>query len=234
MSGLVGLGAQTALQFMDLQTAADTMKERTNSLFKNRGIGVPNRGTVSRWKNIVNRPTRSNFITRMMLPKLSSAKEYKMNHTKLASIIYKNGHMFSNTEKTAGLIAEGVKAIKNAPLLLPMAALGAYAAGRHMYDAYTDAEKAENAYKGMFEKFPELQQVDQSKIDDYWNIMREYSPAMTHNPIVAGQFIKNMVDFGMEGIDHPTLKSLIDIQDSRNRAFSAAPLSMADVARMVG
>jgi len=95
--------------------------------------------------------------------------------------------------------------------------LGAGALASNLYSRYQDNAKSEAAYKDMFVKFPELQEVDQNKINDYWGLMQEYAPSMTRNPLVAGQFIKNMVDYNLKGVDFPTLKSVLDIELAANK-----------------
>lgn len=101
-----------------------------------------------------------------------------------------------------------------------MYGLGAGLLGNVVYNQYKDYSQSKNAYKEMFERFPELKEVDRKKIDDYWTIMDQYAPSMTLNPLVAGQFIKNMVDYNMQGIDFPTLKSIMDIQHLKDKGLT--------------
>ena len=232
LADLGSLGAQSLLQYADIVTAKDTVAEHTAPLFKQRSIGVPSPSVTYKWRSKVDTPTHKSWLMKTFAPGTKRAYKEKtmLSHTKLANIIYRNGHSMSPTTKTAGAVTDLL--LKN-PLLPLGAGLAAYTMGREAINMYSDRQKAMNSYTEMFNKFPSLAAVEPSKIDDYWNIMREYSPAMTHNPIVAGQFIKNMVDFGMEGIDHPTLKSLLDVQASKNKAFTGGSLTMADVARIV-
>jgi len=125
-------------------------------------------------------------------------------------------------QKTAGLfslaqpplaqtITEGLKHVK--PWLQAgVWGAGAGILGSHLLGGIHDKYKKHHAYKDMFVKFPELQEADPVKVDDYWNLMSDFAPEMTKNPLVAGQFIKQMIDFGMRGVDAPTLKNIIDIQ----------------------
>ena len=66
------------------------------------------------------------------------------------------------------------------------------------------------SYNQMFEKYPELKNIDKEKINDAWNVMRRYSPSLTHNPIVAGSFIKNILEYG--GIHPNEVKVLIETE----------------------
>jgi len=91
--------------------------------------------------------------------------------------------------------------------------LGAGALASTMYDKYQDYKSTQNTYTEMFERFPELAEIDTQRIDDYWGLMSQYAPSMTHNPLVAGQFIKNMNDYDLKGVDFPTLKNILDIEN---------------------
>lgn len=103
--------------------------------------------------------------------------------------------------------------------------LGAGLLGSTLYDKYQHGQESQRAYKDMFERFPELQTIDPNKVDDYWGLMQQYAPSMTRNPLVAGQFIKNMSDYNMKGIDFPTLKSILDVEGAASRKENDA-LSM--------
>lgn len=231
---ILSTGASLAVQGFDFQQAYEDAKERMSPLFKQKPIGGTNNTMDAHrrrvWRNKIDQPsTKSRFQQ-----KLSASKEHVMthlSHEKLASIIYRNGHT-----KSAGMGAEVAavwKALSSAPLKTLGLGLGAGVMAKQLYAPIADKYKSEAAYPEMFERFPELKDVPNSKVDDYWNIMREYSPSMTHNPIVAGQFIKNMVDFGMNGIDHPTLKSLIDLQGASEKSLSNAPMNITDVTKLM-
>ena len=242
---IAGTGLNLAVQSMDFTTAYDDAKARMSPLFKQQAIGSLNPTAKSlrrlQWRHQIDQPDP---VKPWIQQKLSSVagtyiKETPMHtlpHNKLASIIFKNGHT-DFTEKVAAspknTVLEALDYFAKSPIKAMGVGLGTAIAARQVYSPIEDAYKSEQAYPEMFNKFPELKNANQEKVDDYWNIMREYSPAMTHNPIVAGQFIKNMMDFGMEGIDHPTLKSLIDIQGAQEKTLSQGPMSMADVARII-
>ncbi len=95
--------------------------------------------------------------------------------------------------------------------------LGAGALASTMYDKYQEGKDIQRAYTEMFERFPELNEVDPHRIDDYWGLMSQYAPSMTRNPLVAGQFIKNMNDYNLKGVDFPTLKSILDIEAAASK-----------------
>lgn len=91
--------------------------------------------------------------------------------------------------------------------LTGLAGLGVTTAGLagSMFDKVSDSIKRRMSYSQMFEQFPELKEVPKDKVDGYWKVLEEFSPKLTTNPLVAGQFVSNMVNYGMEGIDHNTV-----------------------------
>jgi hypothetical protein len=113
-----------------------------------------------------------------------------------------------------------------------MATVGALGLGA-LYDRINNSMKSSAAYDQMFEEFPELAQAPREQIDKYWGVLQDFAPILTKNPLVAGQFISNMVNYGMKGVDHATANMLLDIQSkSRNAAGLGDTLSMLkDIAR---
>ena len=91
--------------------------------------------------------------------------------------------------------------------LTGLAGLGVTTAGLagSMFNKVSDSIKRRMAYSQMFEQFPELKEVPKDKVDGYWGILEQFSPKLTTNPLVAGQFVSNMVNYGMEGVDHNTV-----------------------------
>lgn len=243
LSAVGGTAFILGMNGMDFATAYDEAKQRMAPLTKRIPVGGasgPGKALqTNQWRQMIDKPEQPRS---WLQQKLSNSRETTtmLTHEKLASIIYKNGHSPQNPIEQMQKMAApssplfgAIDYIAKSPLKAMGLAMGAGVLARQIYDPIEDKYKSQAAYPAMFEKFPELQNANPEKIDDYWNIMREYSPTMTHNPIVAGQFIKNMLDFGMEGIDHPTLQSIVDIEGAKNKAFAKTPLSPADVAKMV-
>jgi len=121
-------------------------------------------------------------------------------------------------EGAGGILGSALRDVVRPGLQSVLYGLGAGAIGSVMYDQYQDYKRTQETYKEMFERFPELKEIDPNKVDDYWGIMNQYSPAMTRNPLVAGQFIKNMAEYNMQGVDFPTLKSILDIEGAANKS----------------
>lgn len=138
----------------------------------------------------------------------------------------------NTTEKTAankgGLLgdflnSEGLRDIMPALGAMSIGAVGLNA-GAALYDKAKDAVKKSMSYKEMFEEFPELNDMPRTQVDKYWNVLNDFAPKLTTNPLVAGQFISNMASYGMRGIDHNVIGQLAKIEgDLRNSSgFSDA------------
>ena len=119
--------------------------------------------------------------------------------------------------KTLGLISTVLKDWVRPGMQTALYGLAAGVLGNTLYEKHQDVKRSEQAYKEMFERFPELNELESNKIDDYWGLMNQYAPSMTRNPLVAGQFIKNMADYNLRGVDFPTLKSILDVEAAASK-----------------
>lgn len=79
------------------------------------------------------------------------------------------------------------------------------------YNFLKDKVKSHNSYKQMFNEFPELKDAPRQQVDKYWQILDDFAPKLTTNPLVAGQFVSNMMQYGMRGVDHNTIGQLASI-----------------------
>ena len=68
---------------------------------------------------------------------------------------------------------------------------------------------------------PSLADEDPKMVNDYFNVVKAYSPAAARNPIVAGALVNKMIEFG--GVDHNLVKGLVDIE--KGRRSNEAPLN---------
>lgn len=114
-----------------------------------------------------------------------------------------------------------LSAALNTAGILGLGGMAASAASQ-IYNAVEDKVKSHNAYHDMFEEFPELKDADRKQVDKYWTVLRDYSPELTRNPLVAGQFVSNMMQYGMRGIDHNTIGQLASIHNDLNKDRSDA------------
>lgn len=112
-----------------------------------------------------------------------------------------------------------------AKAIMPVAGLTALggiglAAASGAADHIKDAVKKQLSYRQMFNEFPELSDMPRTQVDKYWNVLNDFAPKLTTNPLVAGQFIANMSSYGMRGVDHNVVGQLAKIQGdlTSNRA----------------
>lgn len=126
----------------------------------------------------------------------------------------------------SGLPGKAVNALPTALALTALGTTGGAAIGA-MYDTAKDKFKSHEAYAQMFEEFPELKEMPRDKIDKYWQVLRDYSPHLTINPLVAGQFISNMMSYGMKGVDHNTIQQIVGIQNTSRQAKSTGDIIKA-------
>lgn len=104
-----------------------------------------------------------------------------------------------------------------AKAIMPVAGLTALggiglAAASSAADHIKDAVKKQLSYRQMFDEFPELSDMPRTQVDKYWNVLNDFAPKLTTNPLVAGQFIANMSSYGMRGVDHNVVGQLAKIQ----------------------
>lgn len=130
------------------------------------------------------------------------------------------------SEKTAGAPIPPAKTRKifDSPLLrnaldmaglLSLVGIGSAAASSG-YNFIKDKVKSHNSYKQMFNEFPELKDAPRQQVDKYWQILDDFAPKLTTNPLVAGQFVSNMMQYGMRGVDHNTIGQLASISKDIN------------------
>jgi hypothetical protein len=142
----------------------------------------------------------------------------KMNNNTHLSIAKKFREKRAGADpKNLGLISTILKDWVRPGMQTALYGLGAGVLGNTLYEKHQDSKRSEQAYKEMFERFPELNELESNKIDDYWGLMNQYAPSMTRNPLVAGQFIKNMADYNLRGVDFPTLKSILDVEAAASK-----------------
>ena len=62
-----------------------------------------------------------------------------------------------------------------------------------------DKVKKPMEYQAMIEAHPELQKEDAGRVQAYYNSLRHMSPHMAADPVIAGSFVRNLLDRGPEG-----------------------------------
>ena len=122
--------------------------------------------------------------------------------TGIPGAIAGNAGSISHGANDVGSVAKAIATVGAAGLALD-------AVGREIGKAHDI-----NATRGkLIEYNPELASVDKKKIDDYFDIVKLYSPHAARNPLVAGSLINKMVQFG--GVDHKLVQDISSLEDSR-------------------
>jgi len=85
-------------------------------------------------------------------------------------------------------------------------------------------------YKAMLQAHPSLAQADAGTTQMYFNSLRHVAPSLSKDPLVAGSFIRNMMELQPESgpaIPIQTTKLLTDAQKSISQAKGSHPISEA-------
>jgi hypothetical protein len=85
-------------------------------------------------------------------------------------------------------------------------------------------------YKAMLQANPSLAQADASTTQMYFNSLRHVSPSLSKDPLVAGSFVRNMMEMQPEtgpAIPIQTTKLLTDAQKSISQARAGHPIAEA-------
>jgi len=105
--------------------------------------------------------------------------------------------------KGMGVVAETAKGLGAVGLV---GLLGAGVVG-----GVTRAMQIQNS-KNKILSNPEFAGADKKTVSDYFDVISTYSPSTAANPIVAGNLVGKMVQFG--GVDHKLVQDLATIQKS--------------------
>ena len=107
----------------------------------------------------------------------------------------------------------GAAAIGVAGMTLDSGVRGA----RKMLSLGVDKVRKPMEYQAMIEAHPELQKEDAGRVQAYYNSLRHMSPHMAADPVIAGSFVRNLLDRGPEGspaVPMETANMLATIQKS--------------------
>jgi len=99
-------------------------------------------------------------------------------------------------------------------LIYPALGLSAIGSGIELGKPVVRAAQIHNSRNNLTKYNPELKDVDKNIVDGYFNVVKTFSPTAAKNPIVAGNLVNKMVEFG--GVDHNLIKGLVDIQKGVN------------------
>jgi hypothetical protein len=103
---------------------------------------------------------------------------------------------------------------------------------RTMINMGIDKWKKPMEYKAMLDAHPELKHEDAAKVQALYNSLRHMSPHMSKDPVIAGSFIRNLLNQGNEGsvaIPMDTAKMLADTQKSVATSRKMEPSQFTNV-----
>jgi hypothetical protein len=111
---------------------------------------------------------------------------------------------------------EALKALQG--IAIGTAALsGAAYGGEELYHKLKQHVDINNAFKTMNEKVPALNEYPQEKIQDYFDVIKSFSPHAASNPLVAGALVHKMLEFG--GVDHKLVQDISRISKEAPSGF---------------
>ena len=95
----------------------------------------------------------------------------------------------------------------------PVAIASLFALKEGIVDPLVQSHQIQKSYEQLSEKVPQLAEVDQKTIRDYFDVIKTYSPQSAANPLVAGALVNKMMEFG--GVDHKLVQDIINIQSGK-------------------
>jgi hypothetical protein len=94
-----------------------------------------------------------------------------------------------------------------------------------------DKWKKPMEYKAMLDAHPELQQQDAARVQALYNSLRHMSPHLAKDPVIAGSFVRNLLERGNEGsvaVPMDTAKMLSETQRNVQQGRPEVPSTVSD------
>ena len=114
-----------------------------------------------------------------------------------------------------------------------MAVMGAGAMGKSvLVDPVIQSARINKSFREMDKKVPALEGKDKDVVKDYFNVVRTFSPRAASNPIVAGNLVNKMIEFG--GVDHKLVQDLTSIESGYARPHYGQEAALSAVKGMAG
>ena len=134
--------------------------------------------------------------------------------------IEKNAFYSRTTIKNAPKYTSKIRSFITGPLkdaLLTTALLGGSAvAGKELiFEPIKKNRDIKRSFASMSEKVPQLAEKDPDQIQDYFSVVKTFSPKVASNPLVAGALVNKMIEFG--GIDHKLVQDISAIESGLAR-----------------
>lgn len=102
----------------------------------------------------------------------------------------------------------------DSPIHTGLKALGIAAIGGTLADELVRRARhglaMRTAYDDMIKKNPMLSEYPKEEVEDYYSVIKTFSPKAAANPLVAGALVNKMIQFG--GVDHKLVQDIANIQ----------------------
>jgi len=164
-------------------------------------------------------------------------KEAKINYVELAEIAAKKGAKAAEEYAKNKFYSSPIRDFITGPLktaLISGALTGAgIVVGKELvYDPIKSRHDIKKSYNEMAEKVPSLAEKDQNKIQDYFSVVKTFSPKAASNPLVAGALVNKMMEFG--GVDHKLVQDISAIESGLVRPSMTGTMSESAVKSIIG
>jgi hypothetical protein len=90
--------------------------------------------------------------------------------------------------------------------------------GSELYKHLKQQSDIARSYNLMQEKVPALTEYPQDRIQDYFEVIKTFSPKSASNPLVAGALVHKMLEFG--GVDHKLVQDLSSMENTHPGIFN--------------
>jgi hypothetical protein len=152
-------------------------------------------------------------ISEISIPGISPKEYVPGLHPTISNVAAKTGQIYN---RIFGITPVGPFAKKMVDYAgryaIPIGLIGAaaYAGKEAIVDPLMQLLKIYKAKKEMISKVPILEDQDPELVNDYFNVVKQYSPKAAANPLVAGALVNKMIQFG--GVDHKLIQDLGSIE----------------------
>lgn len=121
---------------------------------------------------------------------------------------------------SAGIVPVGLggkltSVIKNWALPIGAGLTGVAVFKESIVDPIMEASRIKKSFNALKEKVPALAEKDQKQMQQYFNVVKTYSPKSASNPLVAGALVNKMMEFG--GVDHKLVQDISAIEQGLQR-----------------
>jgi hypothetical protein len=200
---------------------AKTLKEAADSLLKKGGITQEEYDSID-FEKISAVPLKGGVLKAFAKKVFKNPDAFSKNLNEYLDDDFFKAEYEALLEKKPNIMETVGKGIKDN--WWPAAAgIGALAVGKEaIVDPISQGIKINKSYSQLAQYTPQLAEVDQDRIRNYFDVIKTYSPHAAANPLVAGALINKMNEFG--GIDHKLVMDMMNLQSGKTNLESIKTL----------